>query len=197
MASNNLTRSGDLSAKWGPAMRRLTERQREFVMVLLESGTSNMSKAARQAGYIGNDETIAVTGYRLSHDLKVQAAIQEEAGRRLHTGGIMATSRLLNIAENSMDEKTALKAIEMVLNRTGLHAVSEHKVQVDYSTNDPSDQIKRVRNLALTLGLDPAQLLGNAGVTMIEDKTQPVDVIDGEFEEAAPATSLDGLEDIL
>lgn len=190
-------RSDDLASKWGPAMRRLNPRQREFVMVLLETGTSNMSKATRLAGYTGTDDSIYVQASRLAHDPKVQEAIREEAGRRLNTGGIMAVSRLLSIAENTTDEKTALKAIEMVMNRTGLHAVSEHKVAVEHSSGDPVEQIKRVQNLAAALGLDPAKLLGNVGVTMIEDQSEPVDVIDGEFEEAEPASSLEGLEDIL
>lgn len=195
--TDQMHRSDDLAAKWGPAMRRLNPRQREFVMVLLETGTSNMTKAAKLAGYTGTQDSLYVTASRLAHDPKIQEAIREEAGRRLNTGGIMAVSRLLTIAENTTDEKTALKAIEMVMNRTGLHAVSEHKVQVDHTNGDPVEQIKRVQHLALTLGLDPVKLLGTAGVTMIEDKTEPVDVIDGEFEEAEPAASFDGLEDIL
>lgn len=180
----------------GVAMRSLNERQRRFVDYLLESGTSNISRAARAAGYSGNDNTIYVTASRLAHDPKIQAAIREESGRRLNTGSIMAVSRLLSIAESSIDQKTALRAIEMILNRTGLHATSEHKVDVTHRTGEEADMVKRVGQLATALGLDPSKLLGNIGYDMPLEK--PKVVIDGEFEEVVEEpSSFAGLEDVL
>ena len=126
-------------------MRRLNPRQREFVMVLLETGTSNMSKATRLAGYTGTDDSIYVQASRLAHDPKVQEAIREEAGRRLNTGGIMAVSRLLSIAENTTDEKTALKAIEMVQ-----HYLRDSVLKVDLDAREGMSVAQYVAGMAFS-----------------------------------------------
>lgn len=171
----------------GPAMRALpTDGQRKFVIALLELGTMNFTRAALMAGYSGNGNTLNVTAHRLAHDEKVLAAIHEESHRRLHSGKMMAVSVLLNLAEKALKDSDKLKAIDMVLNKTGLHDIRESIVITrDDSTTDEA-MIARITHLAKVLGVDPTKLLGQNTQAPIE----------GDFTVVEPATA-DGLEDML
>lgn len=168
-----------IGRSFGPAMKALAPQQQRFVVALLELGTTNYTRAALAAGY-KDGAGINVTASRLAHDEKVLRALNEEAKRRLLASAPMAISELVKIAEDSapMDKKYKLKAIEMILNRTGHHALSEHRVDVQHSYSD-GDAIQKIYQLSKTLGLDPVKLLGSAGVKM-DDKGQ---VIDAEFSE--------------
>jgi hypothetical protein len=78
-----------------------------------------------------------------------------------------------------------LKAATELLNRSGLHAHTEHTVKVERQL-DERQQIERIRDLALRLGMDPRAVLGTVGVT------------DAEFEViSGPTLSAAGLEDLL
>ena len=168
------------SENYGPCMRALTERQRLFVLYLLETGSNNHTRAAAFAGYASeNENALRVTAHRLAHDDKVQAAMHEEAQRRMRASAIMATSRLLEIANNPK-HKDQLKAIGMVLNRTGLHEHTEHKVTVEHQMND-AEMVVRIRELCREMDLDPVKLLG-------------AKVMDAEFEVVG---STAGLEDVI
>lgn len=173
----------DHPRNFGPAMRALNPAQQRFVIAMLELGSTNYSRAALVAGYKPGDG-LRVTAHRLAHDEKVLRALQEESRRRLQASAPMAVSELVKMAEGgTLDEKLKLKAIEMILNRTGFHALSEHRVDVQHSYSDP-DAIARIQALSKQLGLDPVKLLGTAGVKT-DDKGQ---VIDAEFEEVDPYT---------
>jgi len=178
------------SGKLGDAMLQLLPRQRKFVVALLETGTTNYTRAAKMAGYGGNSESgLRVQASRLAHDPRIIRALREEGERRLRASAVMATSVLINIAENGLTAKDRLKAAEMILNRTGLHALTEHKTTVEHTT-DELGKIERITALARGLGLDPAKLLGqNAAPSLPAPK--PVDV---EFTEVG---STAGLEDLL
>lgn len=161
----------------GPKMLALNERQRAFVTACLDLGTLNNQRAAAMAGYTGNDNTLAVTGHRLAHDLRVQEAMHEEAGRRLHSAKIMAVSQLLTLAEKATQDKDKLKAISMILNRTGMHETSEHKVVTRDESKTDEAMIERIQKLAGELGLDSAKLLGRHA-----SREEPIEV---EFTEVA------------
>lgn len=179
----------------GPKMQALNERQRAFVTACLEIGKLDNTRAAALAGYTGDARTLGVTGHRLAHTLAVQEAMHEEAGRRLHGAKIMAVSELVNIANSSMDEKVKLRAIGMILNRTGMHETSEHKVVTRDESKTEAAMIERIEKLAKDLGIDPRTLLGqrtpalpapvDAEFTVVEDATA-----EGEG-------SAEGLEDLL
>lgn len=200
----------------GPKMLALNPRQRAFVIAMIETGQDNHTRCARMAGYYnGNDNALRVTAFRLAHDDKIQAAIVEQAGRRMKAGTIMATSALLSIASNQM-HKDQLRAAVEILNRTGLHAVSETKITHEHIMDD-KQSIQRVVELARSLKIDPRQLLGQYGVTldaefeevaerkedtatakMIEHLSgADFDEEDEEDEEQEPDTSTEGLEDLL
>jgi phage terminase small subunit len=61
---------------FGPAMARLTQRQRIFVDGLFCG--LKQTAAARRARYSNRGHADAVVGHRLAHNDKVQAAIREE-----------------------------------------------------------------------------------------------------------------------
>lgn len=178
--------------KFGPAMEKLNPRQRAFVLAMLDmGGAMNHTAAARAAGYSdtgGADSGIRVAGHRLAHDIKIQAAIREEAGRRMNSGAIMAASVLIDIAANPV-HKDQLKAATQLLDRAGLNAVTEHKITVDHLGGDDRELLQRVKTMAKELGIDPEKLLGTAGLTDVD-----FEVVGG----AAPITEpTDDLEDLL
>lgn len=158
------------------AMAGLTERQKNFIRHLLETGSNNMTRAAAAAGYTGDRLTLQVTGHRLAHDPKVQAAMQEEAKRRMNANVIMATSKVAELIE-STDPRVALKAAEMVMNRGGVHATTEvkHTHELTYNSDE---MVQRLQLLAKQLGMNAENLLGS-----IKQVPMLAPPIEGEFEE--------------
>lgn len=180
---------------WGPAMKVLpSDRMRAFVIALLEQGGKNRKLAYMKAGYSGNDGTCEVNAYKLSHDPRIQAAIREEALNRMGSAGIAAVSYLVELIES--DEATVktthrLRAAEMVMNRIGLHALTEHKVVVEHTLSE-QEKIEKAVRLAKEMGMDPKELLGRIGIEYDPDET-----IDVEFEDVTEEHSSEGLEDLL
>lgn len=180
-------------AALGPAMRNLpTDRQRLFVVAMLETGGRNISDAARLAGYADNGNgTIRVLASRLSHDEKILAAMSEESTRRLQSGQILAVSTVLSIMDNgAAKDSDRLKAAEMLMNRTGMHATSEHKVTTQDISRTDDEVMERIKFLAKNLGLDPKALAREHGIVI--DVT-PTPLIEAPQE---PDSCYDGLEDL-
>lgn len=176
--------------KLGKAMQALLPRQRKFVTSLLTMGQYNLTRAAAEAGYTGAPESLRVTGYRLAHDERVLAAIHEESLRRVRSGTAVATAVVMEIMTSAMKNSDRLKAAEMVMNRGGLPAISEHRVSVEHTT-DEIGKIERITLLAQQLGIDPRTLLGDQAPAL----PAPQEAVDVEFTEVQPAT--EGLEDLL
>lgn len=180
---------------FGPAMGKLSPQQRAWVVAFLETGPQeNATAAARAAGYGAESKTeeqrkqaCQTTGHRLRHDPRVLDAIQELAKDRFRLVAHRATEELVLLLENN-DPKIKLKAIDMVLARTGLNAAQQIDVnhKHDIGGLDDKQMIRRIAQLAQDQGLDPIRLLGSRGV-----------VIDAEFEVVEPAMSSAGLEDLL
>lgn len=165
--------------KLGPAMRALNDRQRAFVRALFDQGWKiSYTRAAKAAGYAdgGSLGGLRVQAHRLAHDEAVVAAVQEEGRRRLELGTIAAAGRVLAEVGNK-DANIALKAAGMLMDRGGLHAMSEHRSVVEHRSSDDAEVLKRVVAKARQLGLDPQALLGRQGIVvdadfeMIEEKT--------------------------
>ena len=175
----------------GPAMRRLNERQKKFVIAyLMDPSTHGHTKAAISAGYgNGNYESAKQQAWLLSHNAKVLAALKEEADRRVKSGIIIAASKLIEIMEDD-NHKDQFKAIERVLNQGGLIVETQHRVIVENDDNLLS-VVDRVKKQAIALGLDPAQLLATVGITLDaqgevlqNQKADPREgAVDAEFEE--------------
>lgn len=181
----------DADARLGPCMEALSDRQRQFVLALIQTGCSQ-SKAAELAGYRGGPHTWKATGWRLAHDSRVQAAIHEEAQKLIRGTSVMAVRVIEGLAaDKNVDPKVRLKAATELLNRSGLHAQSEHKVTVERHLTD--GEIRgQLLELARQLDLDPRKVLGAAfPVDAVFEVVEPV------REALEPAASADGLEDLL
>lgn len=157
----------------GPAMRALSPMMRQFVLALIQTGCSN-AKAAELAGYQGGPNTWKAMGWKLAHDARVQAALHEEALKLIRSTAVMAIGVITGIAQDpQVDPKARLKAATELLNRSGLHPTTEHKLTVERVRDDAS-LVAEIKVMARELGLDPVSLLGAAA-------------IDAEFEVVTPA----------
>lgn len=177
--------SEDDRLSFGPAMLALTPRQQAFVVACFMTGQENNALHARMAGYQGTPATLATTGHRIAHDPAVLAAMLEEATKKMHSGVVMATGRLIHLAGNAKEEKDQLKAIGMILNRAGLHEKTEHKLTVKRESSE-AEMLQSIEKMAAFLGIDPKKLTGN------------VKIIEGEFTavEAPKQIEEDGDEEI-
>lgn len=180
---------------FGPAMSACTDQERRFVIALLETGARDATKAAAMAGYgadtYGKGEgksqngTSKIAAYRLSHRPRVQAAIREEADKRIRAGAILGASVVMEIAMNPLHKDQYKAAVEL-MNRSGLIVETKHTVEVT-DNRTTNGLLARVHELAARLQLDPRKLLGQAAGTM--------PVLDAEYEEVEGSS--DGLEDLL
>ncbi len=157
----------------GPAMLKLNAAQRRFVIAMVEVG-GNQRRCALAAGYKANPEsptTLTNTACRLAHDEKIQEAMLEVGLRMLGAARIPTIKFVLDtILDESAERKDRLRAAQMVMDRTGLHAMSEHKVAVTHKDETSAQLIKEITQLSKVLGVDPKKLLG-------------ANTVDAEFEE--------------
>jgi hypothetical protein len=108
---------------FGPAMRALNERQRGFVMGMIEVPGCSYAAAARRAGYSDTKEGAKVRGHHLAHNPAVQDAIREEAGKRLNAASLTAGGVLLALlTDTKILPKDRIKAAGMLLDRSGFGA---------------------------------------------------------------------------
>lgn len=162
----------------GPAMEQLLPRQRAFVRAVLalgRNGIENATEAARQAGYAEGDG-LRVRAHGLMHDARVQAALLEESRKRVNAAAaIVATPVAISIAmDEDASARDRLRACEMLFNRGGMPAQTEHKVTVEHTTSNDK-MLALVRRLSSELGLDETRLLGV--------NRAAADAIDAEFTE--------------
>lgn len=185
---NNLTLPMPALSDLGPAMQALTTLQRRFVVAWFVSG--QREKAAHMAGYAGEpgDNLLSVSAHTVWHHPKVQAAIIEYAKAALKTLVPASLLALKSVIED-VGHKDRVKALGMVLNRTGLHETQE--VIHDHRTETREEQLMRITEKATALGLDPKIVLGGAAAFI---KPAP-EAIDVDAVDISPTT--EGLEDIL
>jgi len=146
---------------YGPAMAALSERQRSFVMALIEFPGITQAEAARRAGYSDASEGAKVRGHYLAHSPAVLAAMREEAGKRLNSSSLMAANVLLTLlTDEGVEPKDRIKAAGMLLDRSGFGAAQT--INVNKTTTDHSGKaiMERIQQLAQKHGLDPMKLLG-------------------------------------
>jgi len=177
---------GDL----GPAMKALsTDRQRAFVIAMVYQGGKNASRAYKEAGYSGNDDVCKVEAHRLMHDGRVRDAIRETSYGMMGGAAMMATAFIIDMIEDeNVSRRDKFKAAQMILNRTGLHETTEQRITVKKEDNE-HEKIEKAVALAQKLGIDPRELLGQAGIAY--DRGEPTDV------EAELVGSNEGIEDLL
>lgn len=142
-------------------MAALSERQRAFVMAMIEFPGITQAKAAIRAGYRNSPGGMKVQGHYLAHHLGVQAAIREEAGKRLNSAALTAANVLVGfLTDKEVDPKERIKAAGMLLDRSGFGAAQT--INVNKTTTDRTGKaiMERIAALAQKHGLDAGKLLG-------------------------------------
>ena len=180
---------GQLAMNMEPseAMNSLTPTARSFVLALIEQGGKNLARAARMAGYNGNDNSLNAIGSRLCADPRVQRALADVAMGIASASSITAVNALVKMVEDESgktSDKTKLTAVAKIISIIGLEPDKsvnmKHTIAVEPSSKD---QIAEIIRMSREIGVDPRRLLGRAGVT-----------IDAEFEQVGTSA---GLEDLL
>ncbi len=162
--------------EYGPAMQALNERQRLFVMAMIEFPGSSQAEAARRAGYSDVKDAAKVRGHYCAHNPAVQAAIREEASKRLNSASLTAAGVLMELlTDEAVEPKDRIKAAGMLLDRSGFGAAQT--INVNKTTTDRTGKaiMERITALAEKHGLDP--------VKMLEDRQAVPVVVDAEFSE--------------
>jgi hypothetical protein len=140
----------------GPALAALSPPQRAFVIALVQFGCTG-AEAARRAGYSDRGEGGKVVAYRLTHDDRVQAAILEESRKVMRAEGPRSILTLVQIRDDKeLDAKSRIKAATELLNRGGLHAISEQHVSVEHRLSD-AEKDRRILALCQELGMAPTE----------------------------------------
>jgi hypothetical protein len=186
MGSHALIPQDDLE-NLGPAMQALTQLQRNFVTVYLEHSNWSAASIAREAGYADTGDACKVRAHTLVHDERVIAAINEQASKLLRRGGSIGVQGLMALALNP-NHKDHLKACIAIMDRTGFHAMSEHKVTVDDKRpQSKKEMIDRVKLLAEELGLGQEAIKKMTGEDVVDVEFKEVDdvqlLIDKQMEE--------------
>ncbi len=166
----------DIEPEYGPAMAALNERQRAFVMALIEIPGITNKAAAIRAGYSDVSDGAKVRGHYLAHSALVQAAIREEAEKSLNSSSLVAAGVLMKIlTDDGTANKDKIKAAGMLLDRSGFGAAQT--INVNKTTTDRTGKaiMERIAQLGQKLGLDPVKLLSGSA--------EPVDA---EFSEVEP-----------
>ena len=164
-----MTEDGEL----GPAMSALSERQRKFVLAMVEHPGLSQTDAARMAGYSDVKDGAKVRGHICAHHPGVQAAIREVAGLRLNANSLLAADVLIRIAaDEDMPAKERLKAAGMLLDRTGFGAAQTINVNKTVTDRSGKAIMERIAALSQKLGVDSKLLLGGP-------------VVDAEFTEVS------------
>lgn len=159
--------------EYGPAMAALGEKRRAFVLAMVENPGLSFAAAARAAGYANAKGGARVRGHHAAHHPGVQAAIREEALKRLNSGALIAAGVVIEILQDKRSQrKDRLKAAAMLLDRTGFAAAQNINVHKTVTDHSGKALMERIRALALKHGLDAERLLAPAPV--IEAK-----VVDG------------------
>lgn len=147
--------------EYGPAMQALSDRQRAFVMALIECPGITQHEAARRAGYQNSEGGLRVQGHYCAHHPGVQAAIREEAGKRLNSLSLVAANVMMDVMmSEDAAPKDKLKAAMAVLDRTGFAAAQTINVNKNVTDNSGKAIMERIEKAAAELGVDPETLLG-------------------------------------
>jgi hypothetical protein len=180
----------------GPAMRRCTALQRRFVLACLIIGGGQHKRAAAMAGYSGDANQLAVTGFRVAHTPYIQAAILEEAAKRLGGSAIEAVNVVLEqMSDPKCSPRDRRAAAEMILNRTGLHSKTEHSVTVTQEVGKSTLLLEMIRaklktnpNYAVP---EPLRKMLEVGDKVESPRTVTVDFTAEQVLDVAPVQVID------
>lgn len=126
--------------KNGPAMAKLTEKQRKFVHALFLAPRSHGAGlfAARAAGYgtkTSSNNSLSVIAYQMQNDPRVQAAISEASQMYLTTLGPPAVRALKKLLANPKHRDHG-RALAIVMDRvTPVQSTAVLKVEGEVTLN--------------------------------------------------------------
>lgn len=125
-----------------PAYNALTDLQKKFVVALVQfgSGKGQRTKAARMAGYSGDDNTLHVVAWQNFHNPKIQAALREVTTAHMMSFQLMAVDGIASMAENARDESVKLRALLAIADRTGFVAAQQIN-HIHEDVNRSEDQL--------------------------------------------------------
>lgn len=151
----------DEVADYGPKMRALTERQRQFVVVRAQNPHLAHWKMAELAGYAGGENICKVVASTLFERKDIVEALYEHAGQRMRANAMLAAQVLIEIAsDKEAGNGMRLKAATALLDRVGLGVQTQQSIQVEHTDRTGAALMDRIRELAAKHGLDPEKLLG-------------------------------------
>lgn len=127
--------------EWGPAMAAITPQQRKFVQVLYENPGIDGVKALRKIGYMGNMEAAKKMSFRLRHNVKVLDAIAEY-GRHEYQAKLSLAVGAADEILRDPKHRDRVKVLHGVLDRVGMHTVSETRVTHQISIEDMKHQLR-------------------------------------------------------
>lgn len=153
--------------EYGSAMAALGELQRRFVLALLDNPGCSHAQAARIAGYSDVADGAKVRGHYAAHNPKVQAALREEAGKRLNSLSVVAANIMMEVMlDEDASRKDKLKAAMAVLDRTGFAAVQ--KIDVTRKDEGGANVLEQIKRLAEKLSLPVQQLLNKPAAPVLD-----------------------------
>jgi len=163
--------------EFGPAMAALNEKQRAFVLAMVEIPGISNAEAARRAGYSDTAEGAKVRGFYCAHNPAIQEAIREEAAKRLSASSLMAAGVLLQLmGDETVDPKDRIKAAGMLLDRSGFGAAQT--INVNKTVTRKIDVTTAANKIAEFRRRFPEQFS-----KLIGGDKPAVEPIDGEFVE--------------
>lgn len=162
----------EMNGPMGPKMAALWDDRVRTFALLMACGETNAAQAAREAGYSDEAEACKVRAHHLMRNPGVLAAIEEATRTCLQ----WLAPRAIGAAKRILDDpkhRAHARMIEVVLDRTGFFAKTEHKVLVEH-TVDLKELEALARRLALENGIDPARFIG-VGQVIEGEATEVVD----------------------
>lgn len=137
----------------GPAMAALTASQRQFVEAFADARSYKLAGAA--AGMTG------MQAWEFAQSAAGQAAILEVVRKGMRVATAAATQLLVDtIDDKKVSMQHRLKAALAVLDRGGVPAVTEQKIEVTRPMSR-EDKLRLLVDYARQTGQDPRALIGN------------------------------------
>lgn len=121
-----------IESDYGPAMSSLSPLQQKFVEGLIDKPLLSRPKILREAGYDGDDAAGRQMCVRLMNNSNVLDAIQEVGRARLR-GIVPDAVHSLQAVIRDKKHRDHVKATLALMDRTGLHAVTESKQTITHT----------------------------------------------------------------
>jgi hypothetical protein len=133
------------------------------------SGYGSEIRAARAAGWTGNDDVLRNAASKALHNQNVQEALREVGGKMIGASAFSAIRQTERIA-NDPDHRDRLKACLALMDRGGFAVETHHTVTVEHKSLDDQalDALRTMRALKATRE-QLIDMFGAAGLTRYEN----------------------------